>query len=230
LTYIKVFSNIRNLFAKKTNSKPGLFSFNSKGACPKCKGLGYLKVEMHFLDEIRIICDECEGKRYQEEVLKLTYKDRNIYDVLKMTIKDGLQFFSDEEIIKKIQVLSNLGLDYLEMGQPLSTLSGGEAQRIKLASEIHKKGNLYVMDEPTTGLHAADIERLIGIIKKLVTNNNTVIVIEHNLDIIKEADWIIDLGPEGGIKGGEILFEGIPEDLIKCEKSFTGKYLKEYFL
>jgi excinuclease ABC A subunit len=222
-----VFGLIRKEFAKATNSSPSLFSFNSKGACPKCKGLGTISYEMSFMDEVKVTCDECNGKRFTDDVLALKYKGKNIFEVLNITIKELRDFFENPEIKRKLQVLCDVGLDYLELGQPLSTLSGGECQRIKLASELHKKGTIYVMDEPTTGLHMADIDKLMKIIKKLVANNNTVIVIEHNLDIIKHADWIIDLGPEGGVKGGEIIFEGTPNDLIECENSHTGKYLKK---
>jgi excinuclease UvrABC ATPase subunit len=225
-TYIGVFGLIRQEFAKATNSSPSLFSFNSKGACPKCKGLGTISYEMSFMDEVKVTCDECNGKRFTEDVLALQYKGKNIFDVLNITIKELKDFFENPEIKRKLQVLCDVGLGYLELGQPLSTLSGGECQRIKLASELHKKGTIYVMDEPTTGLHMADIDKLLKIIKKLVANNNTVIVIEHNLDIIKHADWVIDLGPEGGAKGGEVLFEGTPNDLTKCENSYTGKYLR----
>jgi excinuclease UvrABC ATPase subunit len=225
-TYIGVFSLIRKEFADTTKSNPSLFSFNSKGACPKCKGLGTISVEMSFMDEVKVTCDECQGRRYKEEVLELKYKGKNIFDLLNMTIRDSRDFFEDSQIKRKLQVLCDVGLEYLELGQPLSTLSGGECQRVKLASELHKKGNIYVMDEPTTGLHMADIDRLMNIIRNLVDNNNTVVVIEHNLSIIKHADWIIDLGPEGGKKGGEILFEGTPEDLVDCGKSYTGRYLK----
>lgn len=228
-TYIGVFDLIRKEFANATNSNPSLFSFNSKGACPKCKGLGTISYEMSFMDEVKVICDECNGKRYTENVLKLKYREKSIFDILNMTIKELVVFFESKEIKRKIEILCDVGLDYLELGQPLSTLSGGECQRIKLASELHKKGNVYVMDEPTTGLHIADIDKLMRIIKNLVNNDNTVIVIEHNLDVIKHADWIIDLGPEGGSKGGEILFEGIPEDLIKCKRSYTGQYLRKCF-
>jgi excinuclease UvrABC ATPase subunit len=226
-TYVGIFDLIRQKFAKATGSNASLFSFNSEGACPECKGLGTISYEMSFMDEVKVTCDECNGKRYTEAVLSLKYKEKNIDDILRMTISELLYFFRDAEIKRKLQILCDVGLDYLELGQPLSTLSGGECQRIKLASELHKKGNIYVMDEPTTGLHMADIEKLLTIIKNLVNNGNTVIVIEHNLDIIKNADWIIDLGPEGGSKGGEILFEGTPEDLIKCGKSCTGRYLQE---
>ncbi|MFH1258138.1 MAG: excinuclease ABC subunit UvrA [Candidatus Micrarchaeota archaeon] len=225
-TYIGVFDLIRKEFAKSTGKPPALFSFNSEGACPKCNGLGTISYEMSFLDDVRVVCDECSGKRYTDEVLELQYKGKNIHDVLCMTILEARDFFEDPEIRRKLGVYCDVGLDYLEIGQPLSTLSGGEAQRIKLASELHKKGRIYVMDEPTTGLHPADIEKLLHIIKSLVQNNNTVVVIEHNLDVIKHADWIIDLGPEGGRKGGEILFEGTPEQIFDCKGSYTGEYLK----
>jgi len=224
-TYIGVFDLIRQEFAKANDKMPSLFSFNSKGACPKCKGLGTLSFEMSFMDEVKITCDECNGKRYIDEVLKLKYKKKNVFEVLNMTIREAKDFFDNSEVMRKLQVLCDVGLEYLQLGQPLSTLSGGECQRVKLASELHKKGNVYVMDEPTTGLHMADIEKLMKIIKNLVDNDNTVIVIEHNLDVIKHADWVIDLGPKGGHKGGEILFEGTPEDLVKCKRSYTGKHL-----
>ncbi len=224
-TYIGIFNLIRKEFADRTQTEPALFSFNSKGACPKCKGLGIISLDMHFLDEVRITCDECQGKRYTNDVLALTYKNKSIFDILETSINDLLGFFSDSEVNRKMQTLYDVGLGYLKIGQPLSTLSGGEAQRIKLASELHKKGNVYIMDEPTTGLHMADIEKLMLIINSLIENHNTVVVIEHNLDVIKSADWIIDIGPEGGHKGGEIIFEGTPEDLTRCERSYTGKYL-----
>jgi excinuclease ABC A subunit len=224
-TYMGVFTDIRNEMAKSLQVKPSLFSFNAEGACPKCKGLGTIAYEMHFLDEVKVTCDECNGKRYKDEVLALRYGGKDIHEILTTTI-DGLAgFFQSSKTRHKLQVLSDVGLGYLEIGQPLSTLSGGEAQRIKLASELHKKGNIYVMDEPSTGLHMADIERLMKIIRNLTERNNTVIVIEHNPDIIRQADWIIDLGPEGGSKGGEVLFEGTPARTMKCDRSYTGKYL-----
>ncbi|MFC1586238.1 ATP-binding cassette domain-containing protein [Fibrobacterota bacterium] len=226
-TYIGIFNHIRQEFADAAGTSPSLFSFNSKGACPKCKGLGTIAYEMSFLDEVKVTCDECQGKRYTRDVLQLQYRGSNIDQVLHMTIREAGGFFTTSKITGKLQLLCDIGLDYLELGQPLSTLSGGESQRIKLASELHKKGNIYILDEPTTGLHMADIEKLIGIIKRLVENNNTVIVIEHNLDVIKKADWVIDLGPEGGNRGGEILFEGTPEDIVHCKKSYTGKYLAQ---
>ena len=183
---------------------------------------------MSFLDEVKVICDECQGQRYTDNVLALTYNGKNIFDVLNTTAVELIDFFNDKETTRRINVLCDVGLEYLEIGQPLSTLSGGESQRIKLASELHKKGNIYIMDEPTTGLHMADIEKLIKIIKRLVSKNNSVIVIEHNLDVIKHADWVIDLGPDGGSKGGYVLFEGTPENLITCENSYTGYYLNKY--
>jgi excinuclease UvrABC ATPase subunit len=227
-TYVGIFDEIRKEISRATNTNPSLFSFNSAGACPKCKGLGTVSYEMNFLDEVRVVCDECQGKRYTEKVLAIRYNGKNIDDILHATVAGMKGFFHDSQINKKLQVLTDVGLDYLELGQPLSTLSGGEAQRIKLASELHKKGNVYVMDEPTTGLHMADIAKLLSIIRRLVDNNNTVVVIEHNLDVIKNADWIIDLGPEGGSRGGQILFEGTPEDIIKCFQSYTGKFLKKF--
>ncbi|NDL66793.1 ATP-binding cassette domain-containing protein [Anaerotalea alkaliphila] len=224
-TYLGVFDLIRKEFGQGTDAPPSLFSFNSKGACPKCSGLGTISYEMHFMDDVKVTCEECQGKRYTEEVLSLQYRGKSIHDVLTTSIQDLRTFFENPGITRKLNILCDVGLGYLALGQPLSTLSGGEAQRVKLASELHKRGKIYVMDEPTTGLHMADIERLLSIMKRLVDEDNTVVVIEHNLDIIKHADWIIDLGPEGGSEGGEILFEGTPQDLLSCERSHTGKYL-----
>jgi excinuclease UvrABC ATPase subunit len=226
-TYTKVFGDIRNEIAKATGQKASLFSFNSEGACPKCKGHGTLKIEMHMLDDVMITCDECNGERYTSKVLAIKYKGKNISEILKMTVAEALNFFEGVEIKRKLGVLQAVGLDYLEIGQPLNSLSGGEAQRIKLASELHKRGNIYIMDEPTTGLHMADIAKLLKIIKDLVAAGNTVVVIEHNLDVIRSADWIIDLGPEGGSKGGQIVAEGTPEDVCKVKGSATGTYLKK---
>jgi len=226
-TYTGIFDLIRKEIAQGSNSNPSLFSFNSAGACPKCNGLGVISYEMHFMDAVKVTCEECQGRRYTEEVLSLKYKDKSIHDILITTIQELRGFFDHPEINRKLEVLCEVGLGYLELGQPLSTLSGGEAQRIKLASELQKSGNIYVMDEPTTGLHMADIERLLAIIKHLVDHDNTVIVIEHNLDVIGHADWIIDLGPEGGVRGGEIIFEGTPEGLMDCQRSYTGQYLKK---
>lgn len=225
-TYIGVFDLIRKEFASATGAEASLFSFNSKGACPKCNGQGVLSFELHFLDAVKTVCDECNGKRYKQDVLDRRYKDQNIADVLDMTVSQALGFFSNKKINRQLKILQDVGLDYLKLGQSLSTLSGGESQRLKIAAELHKESNIYVMDEPTTGLHMSDIDRLYQIIKSLVQGDNTVIIIEHNLDIIKYADWIIDMGPEGGKKGGEVIFQGTPEDLVTCEKSYTGRYLK----
>ena len=227
-TYIGVFDLIRKEFAAATGADASLFSFNSKGACPKCNGQGVLTFELHFLDSVKTTCDECEGKRYHSEVLELKCNGKNIADVLDMTVAQAVEFFVSPKIKKHLLVLQEVGLGYLKLGQSLSTLSGGESQRLKIASELKKEGNIYIMDEPTTGLHMSDIDNFHGIVKRLVQNNNTVIIIEHNLDIIKFADWIIDLGPEGGKKGGEVIFQGLPEDLLNCERSITGKYLKFY--
>lgn len=227
-TFIGVFDLIRKEFAAATGSDASLFSFNSKGACPKCNGQGVLTFELHFLDAVKTTCDECEGKRYHSDVLELKYKDKNIAEVLDMTISQALEFFETSKIKRLLQLLKEVGLGYLKMGQSLSSLSGGESQRLKIATELKNEGNIYIMDEPTTGLHMSDIDNFYRIVKSLVENNNTVIIIEHNLDIIKYTDWIIDMGPEGGKKGGELIFEGLPEEIVNCEKSVTGKHLKKY--
>ncbi len=227
MTYTKIFGLVRREFAKATGESESLFSFNSKGACQKCKGVGFQEIEMNFMASVKVTCDVCEGKRYTQGVLKLKYKDRNIHDVLEMTAKTAMNFFESKEIKRRLKVLEDVGLDYLELGQSLDSLSGGEAQRIKLARELHKKGNIYILDEPTTGLHMADIEKLLKLLNKLVENGNTVVVIEHNLDVIKNADWIIDLGPEGGAKGGEVIASGTPLEVSKIKKSYTGQYLRK---
>jgi len=224
-TYVGVFDLIRNEFGQATGKHASYFSFNSHGACPKCKGTGQLKVEMHFLEPVTVTCDECEGRRYRPEVLRLRYKGKAIHDVLRMTIGEAIEFFESPETRRRLTLLQDVGLDYLELGQTVSSLSGGEAQRIKLAKELHKKGNIYILDEPTTGLHLADIAKLLAVINQLVDAGNTVIVIEHNMEIVKNADWIIDMGPEGGSRGGEIIAEGAPEEISKIERSYTGQYL-----
>ena len=226
-TYVGTFDLIRKIFAKNTSKSAGLFSFNSKGACPRCKGLGFQKIEMHFLGYVHIDCDVCEGKRYSQDVLELKYNNKNIADVLEMTIDNAFDFFNDSEIKKRLSILKQVGLGYLTLGQSVDTLSGGEAQRIKITRELNKKGNIYIFDEPTTGLHMADIENLLGVLNRLVDAGNTVIVIEHNLDIISNADWIIDLGPEGGDNGGKIVGQGTPNQIAKIKKSYTGQYLKK---
>lgn len=229
VTYLGIFDLIRKEFAWATGTEPSLFSFNSKGACPKCKGLGILKMDMHFLDDVAMVCDECNGLRFRPDVLLLRYKGKTISDILNETVGEAIDFFETPEIRRKLSVLKSVGLDYLRLGQTLSSLSGGEAQRLKLATELHKKGNIYVMDEPTTGLHMADTERLLGIIHGLVDAGNSVIVIEHNLDVICQADYIIDMGPEGGSSGGEIVATGTPEEIMANTASVTGRFLSEIF-
>ncbi len=226
-TYIGVFGLIRKKFSQETGQHLGDFSFNSLGGCKKCKGFGHKKVEMHFLDDVQVICSECEGRRYKGEVLLHKVKGKNIAEVLKMTALEAFGFFENEKIKKRLEILTAVGLDYLELGQPLNTLSGGEAQRIKLASQLHKNGEVYILDEPTTGLHMSDIEKLMELLNRLVDGGNSVIVVEHNLDVISQADWIIDLGPDGGECGGEIVFEGTPRELINEKKSHTGEWLRK---
>lgn len=226
-TYTGILDDIRQLFGKANKVSPSLFSFNSKGACPDCQGLGFIFTDLAFLEPVRTTCETCNGKRFKDEVLQYTYQGKNISDVLGMTVHQALQFFEYKEIRRKLRAMHDVGLDYLTLGQPLSTLSGGECQRIKLAGELHKQGSIYVMDEPTTGLHMSDTGHLLKIINQLVDAGNSVIIIEHNMDIIKHADWIIDLGPEGGSKGGRVLFEGTPKDLLKANNSLTGRYMQE---
>ena len=236
-TYTGLFSHIRDLLsqtveARSRGYKPGRFSFNVKGGrCEACQGDGMIKVEMHFLADVYVKCDICNGKRYNEQTLEVKYKEKNINDILNMTVEDSLDFFDAHPSIKnKLMTLYDVGLGYITLGQSALTLSGGEAQRIKLAKELSKRSTgktLFVLDEPTTGLHFADIELLLNVLNRLKEQGNTVVVIEHNLDVIKTADWIVDLGPEGGSDGGEIVAEGTPEAVAKIKKSFTGKFLKE---
>lgn len=225
-TFIGIFDHIRKEFAATTKTEASLFSFNSKGACTKCNGQGVLSFELHFLDAVKTVCDECDGKRYHADVLELSYQGQNIADVLNMTVNQAEEFFRVPKINKHLKILREVGLAYLKLGQTLSSLSGGESQRLKIATELGKESNIYIMDEPTTGLHMSDIDNFYRIVKRLVDHNNTVIIIEHNLDIIRYADWIIDMGPEGGKNGGLVLFEGTPEDLLNCTESYTGRYLK----
>ena len=224
-TYTGIMDDIRKAFAAANKVSASLFSFNSKGACENCQGAGVVYTDLAFMDGIKIPCEICEGKRFKEEVLAYRLDGKSIADVLNLTVLDALDFLKQKEIQKKLQAMSDVGLNYLTLGQPLSTLSGGECQRIKLASELHKKGSVYVMDEPTTGLHMSDIGLLLSIINRLVDTGNTVIIIEHNISIIKNADWIIDMGPEGGHKGGRVLFEGTPKDLLTAKQSITSAYL-----
>ncbi|PIR78638.1 MAG: excinuclease ABC subunit UvrA, partial [Candidatus Magasanikbacteria bacterium CG10_big_fil_rev_8_21_14_0_10_36_16] len=236
-TYTGIFTLIRDLFAGLPESKmlsysAGTFSFNVKGdgRCEACGGEGYVTIPMHFLNDVYIECSECHGTRYTKDVLEIHYKDKNIAEILKMTVEESYKFFMHQKnIAEKLQILRNVGLGYLQLGQPATTLSGGEAQRIKLATELSRRSTgktLYILDEPSTGLHFEDIKKLLHVLNQLVDKGNTVLIIEHNLDIIKSSDWIIDLGPEGGKAGGEVVAEGTVEDVIKVKKSWTGKYLK----
>jgi len=225
-TYTGIMDDVRKAFASANKVNQGLFSFNSKGACENCQGLGVVYTDLAFLDSVKLPCEVCGGKRFKEEVLAYKLNGKSIAEVLEMTVEHALEFFELKEVVRKLQAMSDVGLNYITLGQPLSTLSGGECQRIKLASELHKKGSIYVMDEPTTGLHMSDIGHLLEIMNRLVDTGNTVIVIEHNLDVISQADWIIDMGPDGGNKGGQVVFEGTPSQIIQAEKSITGKYLK----
>ena len=237
-TYTGVFTDIRELLASTNDAKmkgfkSSRFSFNVKGGrCEACQGDGLIKIEMHFLPDVYVPCDICKGKRYNRETLEVKYKDKTIHDVLEMTIEEAVLFFSNiPKISRKLQTLCDVGLGYIKLGQSATTLSGGEAQRVKLATELSKKATgktIYILDEPTTGLHIADVHRLIEVLQRLVDVGNTVLVIEHNLDLIKTADYIIDLGPEGGDKGGEIVAKGTPEEICKVEKSYTGQYLKKF--
>lgn len=225
-TYTGMMDIIRKAFAAENKVDASLFSFNSKGACENCQGTGVIYTDLAFLEGVKTPCEVCEGRRYKEEVLEYKLDGKSISDVLNMTVREASTFFTAKDISKKLDTMIEVGLEYLTLGQPLSTLSGGECQRIKLASELHKKGSIYVMDEPTTGLHLSDVGRLIELMDGLVDKGNTVIVIEHNLEVIKNADWIIDMGPEGGHKGGQVMFEGTPADLVKKKDSHTGKHLK----
>ncbi|MBP7998385.1 MAG: excinuclease ABC subunit UvrA [Chloroflexi bacterium] len=224
-TYTGIMDDVRKAFAKTNNVSASLFSFNSEGACENCQGLGILYTDLAFMSGVKIPCETCAGKRFKDEVLTYKLKGKSITDILAMTVQQALGFFELKEVVRKLQAMSDVGLDYLTLGQPLSTLSGGECQRIKLASELHKKGSIYMMDEPTTGLHMSDIEHLLVVINRLVDTGNTVIVIEHNLSVIKNADWIIDMGPEGGSKGGRVMFEGTPRQLLDAKHSLTSTYL-----
>ena len=237
-TYTGVFDMIRDLFASTADAKArgyqkGRFSFNVKGGrCEACGGDGILKIEMHFLPDVYVPCEVCGGKRYNRETLEVKYKGKSIYDVLDMTVEEALTFFENVPSIKrKIETLYDVGLSYLKLGQPSTTLSGGEAQRIKLATELSRRDTgktIYILDEPTTGLHFADVHKLVEILQRLCENGNTVIVIEHNLDVIKTADYLIDMGPEGGDKGGTVIAQGTPEEVAENPISYTGRYVKKY--
>lgn len=235
-TYTGVFDAIRELFSQTSEArmrgyKAGRFSFNVKGGrCEACRGDGILKIEMHFLPDVYVPCEVCKGARYNRETLEVRYKGKNISEVLDMTIDEAVEFFANvPRIARKLKIIQDVGLGYIKLGQPATTLSGGEAQRVKLATELSRRSTgktLYILDEPTTGLHTADIHKLLDILQRLVDGGDTVVVIEHNLDVIKTADYIIDLGPEGGDKGGTIVAAGRPEDIVKVPASYTGKFLK----
>lgn len=237
-TYTGVFDMIRDLFASTAEAKAkgyskGRFSFNVKGGrCEACSGDGIIKIEMHFLPDVYVPCEVCDGKRYNRETLEVKYKGKSIYDVLNMTVEEAVKFFENVPTIRnKIQTLYDVGLSYIRLGQPSTELSGGEAQRIKLATELSKRSTgrtIYILDEPTTGLHFADVHKLVEILHKLADAGNTVVVIEHNLDVIKTADYIIDIGPEGGFRGGTVVAKGTPEQVAKIPESYTGQYIKKY--
>jgi len=226
-TYSKIFDDIRRLFANNYRVKDSLFTFNGQGACEECKGLGYITMDMHFLGDIHSTCPKCKGKRYKKEVLKYFYNSKNIAEILDMTVLEAYNFFADNiKISKSLKLLIDVGLEYLKLGQSLSTLSGGENQRLKLASKLNKKGDVFILDEPTKGLHFQDITYLLKLIQRLIKNNNTIIVVEHNIEIIKNADWIIELGYGAGKEGGKIIFEGNIINLKKDNKSIIKKYIK----
>ena len=237
-TYTGVFGDIRELFAKTADAKArgytaGRFSFNVRGGrCEACEGDGIIKIEMHFLPDIYVPCEVCKGRRYNRETLEVHYKGKSIYDILEMTVDEGAEFFEHiPKIARKLRTLQDVGLGYIKIGQPATTLSGGEAQRVKLSTELSKRATgktIYILDEPTTGLHTADVHRLIQVLERLTEQGNTVLVIEHNLNVIKVADHIIDLGPEGGDGGGTIVVQGTPEEVAECPQSYTGQYLKPY--
>jgi excinuclease UvrABC ATPase subunit len=224
-TYTGILDTVRKAFAKANGVEAALFSANSKGACPDCKGLGVIYTDLAHMDPVASVCETCEGKRFTDEVLQYHLRGKTISDVYNFAIDEAVGFFTEPAIAKILRGLDDVGLGYLTLGQPLSTLSGGERQRLKLAAELGKKGNIYVLDEPTTGLHMNDVDTLIGLFDRLVDAGSTVIVIEHNLDVVSRADWVIDLGPGAGQDGGTVVFEGTPEGLAKNAQSLTGRYL-----
>ncbi|MFZ3566986.1 ATP-binding cassette domain-containing protein [Streptomyces sp. BH097] len=228
-TYLGIMDTVRKVFARETGTEPGLFSFNSGGACERCEGRGVIFSDLAFMDPVTTVCEACGGRRFKEKVLGLTVRGRSVADVLDMTAAEALEYFAgldDKGVRRRLRALRDVGLTYLTLGQPLSTLSGGERQRIKLATQLHRSAATYVLDEPTTGLHMADVDGLVALLDRLVDKGNTVVVVEHNLDVVRRADWIIDLGPEGGRHGGEVLFEGTPAQLLDAEGSFTAEHLR----
>ncbi|HOD02768.1 MAG TPA: ATP-binding cassette domain-containing protein, partial [Clostridiales bacterium] len=236
-TYTGVYTDIRNLFSQTSDAKlrgynASRFSFNVKGGrCEACEGDGIVKIEMHFLSDIYVPCEVCKGMRYNRETLEIRYKNKNIYEVLEMTVEEAMSFFgANPRIYNRLKTLWDVGLGYIKLGQPATTLSGGEAQRVKLSTELSKRATgktIYILDEPTTGLHTADVHRLLQVLQRLVDSGNSAVVIEHNMDVIKSADYIIDLGPEGGDNGGEIIATGTPEQVARCDHSYTGQYLRK---
>ena len=227
-TFITVFDDIRDLFARANSVDSSWFSFNSKGACPNCKGLGIVELDLAFMESVSEVCEVCGGKRFSPPVLECTYCGKNINDVLKMSVEDALVFFEEQSIQDKLASLCKVGLEYLSLGQPLNTLSGGELQRLKLAVELKEPKPIYVLDEPTTGLHSQNIQRLIKVFDELIEHGSTLVVIEHNLEMMCQADWIIDLGPGAGEEGGQLLFQGMPKNFLECKKSITAKYLQNF--
>ncbi|MFF6977895.1 ATP-binding cassette domain-containing protein [Streptomyces sp. NPDC008343] len=225
-TYLGIMDTVRKIFARETRAEPGFFSFNSTGACGTCEGRGIIYTDLAFMDPVTTTCHDCDGRRFKDEVLRLTVDGNSIADVLGMTADQALEFFQDSGVRRRLRALRDVGLTYLTLGQPLSTLSGGERQRIKLATRLHRSGAVYVLDEPTTGLHMSDVDGLLGLLDRLVDTGNTVVVVEHNLDVVAHADWIIDLGPDGGRDGGRVIFEGTPQQLRKTHGSFTAEHLR----
>ena len=227
-TFLGFFDEIRKVMAAECGANHSLFTFNGAGACPVCGGKGVVITELVFMDPVTTVCEACEGKRYSKEALQYTYRGKSIIDILNMSVEEAAEFFADnKKISKKLKAMMEVGLSYLSLGQPLSTLSGGERQRVKLAKELDKKGNIYILDEPTTGLHASDIDSIMQLLEKLVNRGNTVLVIEHNLDVMKQADYIIDVGPDGGSAGGEIVFTGSPKEMAEHGETITARYLRK---
>ena len=224
-TYSGIMDNIRKAFSKVNNVNVSLFSSNSEGACENCNGTGVIETNLAFMENIKSTCDVCEGKKFKKEVLDYRFQGKNVIEFLEMSVTEAIEFFDIKSIKTKLQSIEDMGIGYLTLGQTLDTLSGGECQRLKLASELHNKSSIYILDEPTTGLHMSDIEKFVNIIEGIVDSGNTVIIIEHNIDVIKRADWIIDMGPEGGTRGGEIIFDGTPKELCNCKESLTAKYI-----
>ncbi len=226
-TFLGIFDEIRKLFAEANSVDPGLFSFNSNGACPACEGKGVIVTELVFMDPVITDCEECQGTRYSKEALSYRYNGKNIVEVLSLSAEEALEFFPGGRIRKMLKCMQEVGLSYMTLGQPLSTLSGGERQRIKLAKYLDKKGNIYILDEPTTGLHMSDVKKLLNLFDRMVDRGNTVIIIEHNLDVMKRADWIIDIGPDGGKHGGQVVFQGTPRDMVENGDTITARYLRK---